>query len=103
MSEPLSRAIAQGYQPTMSKRDLRILAAIAAYWIDHGYGPSTRDVAAAAGHPSGSTVHYAFFKLREVGLVDFTEGCSRTVRPTTRGWTTSTLKSPCCVETVDKV
>lgn len=103
MSGPLSRTIAQGYEPRVSERDLRTLTAIASYWIKHGYGPTTLEVAALAGHVTSSTVHYAFFKLRELGLVDFTEGCSRTIRPTARGWTESSLQSPCCISTVDKV
>jgi SOS-response transcriptional repressor LexA len=70
--------------------------AIARYWIDHGYGPTTNEMARAAGHVTSSTVHYAFFKLREVGLVAFTGGCSRTIRPTTRGWIVSNLNPPCC-------
>ena len=91
---PLRRTIAQGYDPRVSSRDQRTVEAIAAYWIEHGYAPSTVEVAAAAGHPSRSTVHYAFFKLREVGLVAFTEGCARTVRPTARGWTLAHLQPP---------
>ena len=93
---PLPRTIAEGYQPTLSQRDHATLRAIAKYWLAHGYGPTTLEVARAAGHVTSSTVHYAFFKLREVGLVDFTQGCARTIRPTTRGWIVSNLEPPCC-------
>lgn len=64
----------------MTTRD-EVLAFIRIYHAEHGYGPSHKEIAAAVGLASTSTVSHHLHRLRDEGLVTWTEGLQRTLRP----------------------
>lgn len=53
----------------IKERDLKILDYITQYSQEKGYPPTTRDVCAALGIKSTSTVHSSMEKLREAGYI----------------------------------
>lgn len=62
---------------------LRCLAALAAWWQEHGRAPSTRDIGRALGI-SFEAVHQHLLPLRVAGLARLEYGRHRTLRPTCR-------------------
>lgn len=70
---------------TLSPRTALVLAAIEAFWRDHGYSPNIREVAAACGyHGTGAAEHH-IRKLREAGYITWERGLSRTIVLVRRG------------------
>lgn len=63
----------------MTRRE-RIVQFIREFWAEHGYAPTTREIAAGAGYSTTSGVVYALLKMRHEGLVAFEDGKARTVR-----------------------
>jgi repressor LexA len=60
----------------------RILSFVWTWQQEHAYCPSVREILAGTGISSTSVVMYNLKKLRAAGLVEFTDGDSRTVRIT---------------------
>jgi SOS-response transcriptional repressor LexA len=60
----------------------KVLNALTAYWAEHGYGPSHRELQALCGFDSVSTVTRWLVVLEEDGLVDRGQfGLARAVKP----------------------
>jgi len=57
-----------------------IVTAIAAYWGEHGYAPSVREVAAAVGVASSGSLHGHLAALRAAGRISWRVGATRTLR-----------------------
>lgn len=69
----------------MTGLDRKILTAIHQLIIEHGYSPSFTEIATRAGARSKQSVHAAFPRLRDLGLITFRPGNPRTVRLTGDG------------------
>lgn len=71
-------------RPKRIATDEQIVDAIRVFWEDNGYAPSIREVGAAVGIKSPSTIKYRFEQLREKGLVAYNDRIPRTIRVTGR-------------------
>jgi repressor LexA len=58
----------------------RIVSAIAAYWSEHGYAPTMREVAAAAGLRSPESVHTHLQQLAAEGRIRYQPETPRSLR-----------------------
>lgn len=62
----------------LDRSSARVLAAVEAFWAQHGYSPSLQDVAKAV--PLSKSNSYAHLKrLRELGAVTFDDGIARSI------------------------
>ena len=50
-----------------------------AFWSEHGYSPSFREIGDALGCPSMCTVSERLRRLRDEGRLDFQDGMARTI------------------------
>ena len=66
--------------PKMKKLEQEILDYIRETISAEGYSPSVRDISAALGIKSTSTVHLHLHKLEEMGYIQKEQGKSRTIR-----------------------
>ena len=66
----------------MTPPEAQVLEAVRAYIAKHGYSPSTRDLMAATGVPSSSTIHRRLAALQRLGLITQEPHKVRTVRLT---------------------
>ena len=57
-----------------------ILSFISAFWEEHNYAPTIREICGAVGISSPSTVRYHLIRLKERGDITFSEKTSRSVR-----------------------
>jgi SOS-response transcriptional repressor LexA len=64
----------------------KIMSAIDAYIVVHGYAPSHRDIAASLGWSDHRYVGRSLRRLRRLGLVSGREGVGRAVGVTGRGY-----------------
>ena len=71
-------------RPKRIATDEQIVDAIRVFWEDNGYAPTVREVGAAVGIKSPSTIKYRFEQLREKGLVAYNDRIPRTIRVTGR-------------------
>lgn len=71
-------------RPNLAATDEQIVDAIRVFWEDNGYAPTVREVGAAVGIKSPSTIKYRFEQLREKGLVAYHDRIPRTIRVTGR-------------------
>ncbi len=62
-----------------SEKQLAILEFIRSFTADKGYSPSVREIGAAVGLRSPSTVHAHLNKLKEFGLLQKEEHCTRSL------------------------
>lgn len=67
-------------RPNMVATDEQIVDAIRVFWENNGYAPTVREVGAAVGIKSPSTIKYRFEQLREKGLVAYNDRIPRTIR-----------------------
>lgn len=67
---------------TATARQSEILAWIAAYLAENGYGPTRREVSRAFGFRSPVAAQCHLLALRKKGLVTWVDGQPRTVRLT---------------------
>lgn len=58
----------------------RVYEAIAAWWLEHGYAPSTRDIVQTARLSSTSVANRYIARLRREGRIQYEPGVARTVR-----------------------
>lgn len=65
----------------MTERQQLVLDAVQAYWAEHGYGPTVRDIAAAVGRTSPASVHRILTILRAEGKIAWNPQQPRTIRP----------------------
>lgn len=66
-------------QPKLSQRVQQIYDFLVEYSDEHGYPPSVREIGAAVGLKSPSTVHMHLRTLEELGLIKRTANKSRTI------------------------
>ena len=59
-----------------------VFSFISAFWREHNYAPSIREIAEAVGVASPSTVHFHLNQLKRDGLITFDAGKSRSIRLT---------------------
>lgn len=64
----------------MTAREAQILAFIGDYQLEHGYAPTTREIADAVGLASRSTVHRYLVSLRGAGHLEWEPKQTRTMR-----------------------
>lgn len=64
----------------LTRAQERVLGAIAAHWADTGLPPTFRELEAATGYRSTSTVHRTVRQLEALGLVVSTPGITRSIR-----------------------
>ena len=57
-----------------------ILSFISAFWEEHNYAPTIREICGAVGISSPSTARYHLVRLKERGIITFSEKTSRSVR-----------------------
>lgn len=69
----------------LTPRRTRVLRAIEAFWLYHGYGPSMREIADMVGLASTSYTHFHVTDLVAKGLVVSEDGISRATRLTQHG------------------
>lgn len=58
----------------------RIYDYIAAYIHDNSYPPAIREICEGVGLKSTSSVHRYLQRLKQDGMIDFKEGCPRTIQ-----------------------
>lgn len=63
----------------MRERHQEILDYVTSYMMDHGYSPTTREIAAGIGVRSSSTVFDNLRDMREAGLINYIDECPRTI------------------------
>ncbi|MFE1545713.1 LexA family protein [Streptomyces microflavus] len=68
----------------LSARQEAVMAVVRSWIIEHGHGPTIREIGARVGLSSTSSVAYQFAQLEERGLI------SRTGR----GWSSCRLENP---------
>ena len=80
-AEELARRFFGGPPPRpQSDRREAIVAFVKQYTATHGYSPTMREVGAATGLASPSSVHSQLHILREDGRVTFSEKIARSLR-----------------------
>ena len=57
-----------------------ILSFIPVFWEEHNYAPTIREICGAVGISSPSTARYHLVRLKERGIITFSEKTSRSVR-----------------------
>ena len=80
MTNGAERSDESAHENLPKQRQRQILQAIENYFAVHGCSPSSRDIAAATGLSSPSTVLHHLRKLKEGGYVFYEKGSPRTVR-----------------------
>lgn len=63
----------------LTEKQQQIYDFILGYTVEHGYSPSVRDIAAASGLKSTSTVHFHLKALEEAGYVSHSAGKTRSL------------------------
>lgn len=63
----------------MKERHRKILDYVTAYMLEHGYSPTTREIADGIGVKSSSTVFDGLRDMRRVGLINYIDECPRTI------------------------
>lgn len=63
----------------ISKKQLKILQTIRSFLKEHNYPPTVRELAAAVGLSSSSTVHGHLNRLKERGLIEWQSEHPRTI------------------------
>jgi SOS-response transcriptional repressor LexA len=66
----------------LTKKQTDIYAWIVAYIESHGYSPTVREICKAFKFASPQGAHCHLRPLRKKGWVTWTDGASRTIRPT---------------------
>lgn len=64
----------------LTDKQKRVLTAIAVLTRQHGFCPTFREIADECGYATTSVVAAHLDRLRENGLVEWTEGKARTIR-----------------------
>lgn len=70
----------------MTPTQTKLLTAINEHWIEHGYGPTFRELQAATGTSSVSVISYRLARLITNGLVETEQMKARTIRLTDSGY-----------------
>ena len=65
----------------MPARQAVIVAFVTSYWLENGFGPNIREIAAGCGISSTSVTDYNIRALRRRGALAFDDDTSRTLRP----------------------
>lgn len=63
----------------MRATDEQIVAAIRAYWAEHGFSPSLRDVGKMVGLKSAAAVGRRIAMLRDAGVLTYEDGVPRSI------------------------
>lgn len=63
----------------MKERHRKILDYVTAYMLEHGYSPTTREIADGIGVKSSSTVFDGLRDMRKAGLINYIDECPRTI------------------------
>lgn len=71
--------------PNICRSSYRVLRSIRDFTEEHGYAPSIRDLAEAAGLSSPSSVKYHTVKLQAAEIIDIDEHIARSIRLTDKG------------------
>jgi repressor LexA len=82
---------------TMTTAQRATLEAAAAYWQEHGYAPSLRDLADARNLQSVSPVFDNVTVLEAQGYVRQEQMTPRSLRLTSKGWAAAGQAAPCCI------
>jgi repressor LexA len=70
--------------PPLTDVGRKVLLAVAAFHVAHGYAPTVRELQAELGFASVSSVHPHLLRLRRYGLVDWVDGQIRTLTITSQ-------------------
>lgn len=63
----------------MTKSEKKIYTIIKEFVIKNGYSPSIRELCSLYGCSSPASMHYHLKKLRQLGIIDYVDGKSRTI------------------------
>ena len=57
----------------------KILVYVKQYMLEHDYPPTTREIGEGVGYTSSSTIWGYLRDMRDIGLINYTEECPRTI------------------------
>lgn len=63
----------------LSKPQKKVLISLQDFINEHGFSPTTRELAKAAGYSSTAPVRFHLKNLRSLGYIDYIDGESRTI------------------------
>ena len=63
----------------MKDKHKKLMRYITRYVQQNGYPPSTREIAEGTGYKSTASVHVYLKEMREAGLINYVDGCPRTI------------------------
>ena len=67
--------------PLLTPRRHRLFRFVCRYFLDHGVGPSRKEIAAHLGSGGGTYVTEHLVRLRDAGLIDYERGVCRSAIP----------------------
>lgn len=63
----------------MKETHTKILDYVTSHILEHGYSPTTREIADGVGYTSTATVFHHLRDMREIGLLNYVDECPRTI------------------------